>query len=73
MSRPTSIWKGRGDCGWLRASECAKAFAFEPTSLKRGEGLVSGGYVWLAANRGSEREGSGGGERTNINRDAVDV
>jgi hypothetical protein len=46
-----------------------------PHPSSEGRGSLPGGCVWLAANRGGD-EGSGGetdGERTNINRDAVDV
>jgi hypothetical protein len=34
--------KGRGGCSGVRACEWAEVIGFEPTSLKRGEGLVSG-------------------------------
>ena len=33
----------------------------EPTSLKREEGLVGGGLVWLRENRGGEGESCSGG------------
>jgi len=39
---PTSLWKGEGRMQRVRVSEWAVVFRFEPTSLKRGEGLVAG-------------------------------
>ena len=37
---PTSLWKGRGGCTCVLASEGLHALEVEPTSLRRGEGLV---------------------------------
>jgi len=70
---------GRGGCACALASEGAEAVLIEPTSLNRGEGLVTG---FAGEFGGVEGEGegevmveSGGGgtrERTKINRDVVD-
>ena len=51
-------------------------FEFEPTSLKRGEGLVDGRLGVVEGEMGGEGEGGGegmGGGRTKLNRDGVDV
>jgi hypothetical protein len=78
-SRPHPFGKGRGGCACALASEGAEAVLIEPTSLNRGEGLVTG---FAGEFGGVEGEGegkvmveSGGGgtrERTKINRDVVD-
>ena len=52
------------------------AFEFEPTSLKRGEGLVSGLSCVFEGKMGGKGEGGGsgmGGGRAKLNRDGVDV
>ena len=52
------------------------AFEFEPTSLKRGEGLVDGWLDVVKGKIGGEGEGGGGGiggGRTKLNRDGVDL
>jgi hypothetical protein len=58
LSRPHPYGKGRGGGGRILASEGAAAVLREPTSLNRGEGLISGltGEVG-----GVEGEGGGGG------------
>ena len=45
LSRPDPSGKGRGRCSGTCVPECAEALEFEPTSLKRGEGLVFGLFV----------------------------
>jgi hypothetical protein len=42
LSRPHPSGQGRGGWSGVGGSECANAFVFEPTYLKRGEGLISG-------------------------------
>ena len=52
------------------------AFEFEPTSLKRWEGLVDGQLGVVEGEIGGESEGGGrgmGGGRTKLNRDGVDL
>ena len=52
------------------------AFEFEPTSLKRGEGLVDGRLGVVEGEMGGEGEGGGGGiggGQTKLNRDGVDL
>ena len=52
------------------------AFEFEPTSLKRGEGLIDGWLGVVEGEIGGKGEGGGGGmggERTKLNRDGVDL
>jgi hypothetical protein len=44
LDPPTSLWKREGQLLWVRVSERNEAFIFEPTSLERGEGLVSGRF-----------------------------
>ena len=48
---------------------------FEPTSLKRGEGLVDGRLGAIEGETGGEGESGGGmgGGRTKLNRDGVDL
>ena len=56
---PTSLWKGRGGCACVLASEGTNEFLIEPTSLNRGEGLAFG---WLRVVRVElEGRGRGGG------------
>jgi hypothetical protein len=43
LSRPHPCEKGRGECSRVGVSGRVQAFELEPTSLKRGEGLIS----WL--------------------------
>ena len=72
LSCPHPSGKGRGRCSRVCISECA-AFLFAPTSLKRGEGLVSG---HLHMDQGGKGKGSGrrmSGGWMNINCDGVDV
>jgi len=68
LSHPHPSSKGRGRCSGVCISKCVE---FEPTSLKGGEGLVSGWHVWLAANWGGEGEGNGSGERMKLNHDEL--
>ena len=41
LEPPTSLWKGEGQVQWVHISERNEVLKFEPTSLKRGEGLFS--------------------------------
>jgi len=41
LSRPHACEKGRGECSGVAVSGPVQAFELEPTSLKRGEGLIS--------------------------------
>ena len=52
------------------------AFDFEPTSLKRGEGLVDGQLDVVEGEMGGEGEGGGGGMgggQTKLSHDGVDL
>jgi len=52
------------------------AFEFEPTSLKRGEGLVDERLGVVEGEIGGEGEGGGGGMgggQTKLNRDGIDL
>ena len=52
------------------------ALEFEPTSLKRGEGLVSGLLHVFEGKMGGKGEAGGsgmGGEQVKLNRDSIDV
>jgi len=66
LSRPHPFRKGRGGCGNILACEGAGAILTEPTSLNRGEGLVTGLQATLEAmrTRAEVEEGwrRGGGE-----------
>jgi hypothetical protein len=76
LNHPHPFGKGRGGCSGSRLSRVVVVFRFEPTSLKRGEGLASGLPRMLWTKCGGQGEGGGsgmGGGRTNINRDGVDV
>ena len=42
LEPPTSLWKGEGQVQQVRISKQNEVLKFEPTSLKRGEGLFSG-------------------------------
>ena len=73
---PTSLGKGRGGCDGVGISGRIQAFGFEPTSLKRGEGLVSGLLRVFEGEMGGKGEGGGsgmGGGRAKLNRDGVDL
>jgi hypothetical protein len=59
ISRPHPFGKGRGGCTCDLASEGVEAVLNEPTSLNRGEGLVSG-LMGEVGGREGEREGGGG-------------
>jgi len=41
IKQPTSLWKRREGCSVARVAERGVAVVFGPTSLKRGEGLLS--------------------------------
>jgi len=58
LEPPTSLWKG---CSGVRIAEQVQAFELEPTSLKRGEGLISGLGVVVDDEIGGEGEGGGSG------------
>ena len=58
-SRPHPFGKGRGGCGSILACEGARAMLTEPTSLNRGEGLVTGLTGEVGGGEG-ERESDGG-------------
>ena len=58
---PTSLGKGRGGCGRVGVSERIQVFGFEPTSLKRGEGLVSVLSCVFEGEMGGKGEGGGSG------------
>jgi hypothetical protein len=52
-----------------------RALEIRPTSLKRGEGPLSGSLCVVEREKGGEGEGGGsgmGGGRTKLNRDGVD-
>ena len=73
---PTSLGKGRGRCDRVGISGRIQAFGFEPTSLKRGEGLVSGLLRVFEGEMGGKGEGGGsgmGGGRAKLNCDGVDL
>ena len=59
---PTSLGKGEGlvQLHFMRLHWLG-ALVIEPTSLKREEGLVGGGLVWLRENQGGEGESCSGG------------
>jgi hypothetical protein len=59
MSRPHPFGKGRGGGGIL-ASEGAETLFFEPTSLKRGEGLTAGWRRAVGGELGWRGQGGGG-------------
>ena len=64
---PTSLWKGEGWLGCILACEGAVAVEAEPTSLNRGEGLVTGSPGEVVGGVGaSEGGGRGGGGRTRV-------
>jgi hypothetical protein len=56
-------------------SEQVQVFEFEPTSLNRGEGLISELQHWFEGKMGGESDDGGSGmgeERMNLNRDGID-
>jgi len=61
LSRPHPYGKGRGRCSGVGISKQIQAFELEPTSLKRGEGLISVLKRVLEGEIGGEGEGGGGG------------
>ena len=44
IKQPTSLWKRREGCSVARVAERGVAVIFGPTSLKRGEGPLDGGF-----------------------------
>ena len=75
IESPTSLWKGRGGCCVVRVSERGAPFVFGPTSLKRGEGPLSGLSRMVETEMGGKgKDGSSGmgAGRTKLNRDGVD-
>jgi len=76
LEPPTSLGKRRGGCNGVGISEQVQVFELEPTTLKRGEGLVSGCRVCLRAKWVARAKGGGsgmGGGQAKLNRDGVDV
>jgi hypothetical protein len=61
LSRPHPYGKGRGGCSAVAISERVQVFEVEPTSLKRGEGLISGLQGVVEGEMGDEGEGGGSG------------
>jgi hypothetical protein len=77
LEPPTSLGKGEGRVGFDSVRPgLLGVLEIGPTSLKRGEGPLSGSSR-VVESEWVVREGGGGGgmsgERTNINRDGVDV
>jgi len=60
---PTSLWKGEGRLGCILACEGAVAVEVEPTSLNRGEGLVTGSPGDVLGGVGTSEGGGGVEER----------
>ena len=61
-SRPHPFGKGRGGCGSILTCEGAVTMLTEPTSLNRGEGLVTGSPGDVGGGVGAS-EGGGGWRR----------
>jgi len=61
LEPPIFLWKGRGGCSGVHISEQIQAFQLEPTSLKRGEGLISRLEVVVDGEIGGGGEGGGNG------------
>ena len=62
LEPPTSLWKGEGWMQWgAGISERVWAFELEPTSLKRGEGLISEFQRLVEGEMGGEGEDGGSG------------
>ena len=62
LSRPHPFGKGRGGCSSTLACEGAVTMLTEPTSLNRGEGLVTGSPDDVGGSVGAS-EGGGGWRR----------
>jgi len=83
LSCPHPFRKRRGGCGNILACEGAGAILTEPTSLNRGEGLMTGSPGDVGADEGTSgggggvegrwRRGGGGRRRVKLNRDGVDL
>ena len=51
--------KGRGRCSGVGISKQVWVFEFKPTSLNRGEGLISEFQYWFEGEMGGESDGMG--------------
>ena len=61
LSHPHPSGKGRGGCSGAGISEQVQAFELEPTSLKRGEGLIAEMQRLVEGEMGGEGEDGGSG------------
>ena len=61
LSCPHPSGKGRGGCSRAGISKQVQVFEFEPTSLNRGEGLISELQHWFEGEMGGESDDGGSG------------